>query len=214
MEALRAGVCQALGEGVVFHRADFHCKTPQRLQKFRDLAGIVYRRVERSTAVVIPLDEYDLLNQEFLFAEEIGYPFPFAARLCMGDVLSWAEHHSVLDPIVVVIEDGSKHHGQLKWICERDNLEQPILRDKKLVPLQAADLIASEIANQLNSFGPFNNPSCTGACLDLILRTLPKGWAVPDLRMVASILETEKRNPTMQYYYKGSTARRQPDTCR
>jgi hypothetical protein len=40
-------------------------------------------------------------------------------------------------------EDGAKHKGQLKWICERDGLPIPeFLQKKDRVPFQAADFIA------------------------------------------------------------------------
>ena len=142
----------------VFHSTDFYQRSNPKVpdNPFKHLsdvkakhlidllAGIICRRVERTFSGAVPIDEYNIVNKKYLFAEWIGYPYPLAARSCMGHVQMWAEKYSIpQNEILYFFEDGAKHKGQLLWIAEKDRLPEPRFEKKsEVVPLQAGDFLA------------------------------------------------------------------------
>lgn len=116
------------------------------------LVGIITRRIEKTFAHIVPMSIFNALNDQFVFAESVGFPFPFAARNCMADVEQWARYYSLdSSSIKYYFEDGSKHRGQLLWMVERDYLPTPLFPKKQeAVPLQAGDLIGWLLTQTLN----------------------------------------------------------------
>lgn len=188
-----------LGQSV-FHRCDVDFSDPKADEVLRDLGRVIRRRVERSFASVVRLHQYHKVNQEFVLSELVGWPYPLATRLCIGETYHWAEYYNVSEPIVIC-ERGAKHQGQIEWIMCRDQLPMPDFRDKNFVPLQAADLIAGEIAAHLpaacdqRSFKPSN-------CLQEIWPTLRDGWHEIKLDILPTIFSLPKRDPRFRYRSK------------
>ena len=111
---------------------------------FAKLVGIICRRVENTCAGSIDIKHFNIANAKYLLAEQYGYPYPSAARTCMGGVEEWAHNHSVdQKDVLFYFEDGAKHKGQIEWIAERDGLTIPAFRKKsEVIALQAGDLLA------------------------------------------------------------------------
>ncbi len=108
------------------------------------LVGIICRRIEKSLAQILRLNEYNAINHKYVFAQCYGFPYPMLGRGSIGQVQTWAEKHAVPESeLLYFFENGAKHKGQLEWIAERDKFQIPIfLEKKKHTPLQAGDLLA------------------------------------------------------------------------
>lgn len=185
----------------VFHRAEFDGGTEEGRQTLMRLAGIVKRRVERSVVMVIPLRDYEAINRNFLLSEFVGFPYPIAVRFCIGEVNEWARYHGIEQPIEFVIEKGSKHETQLDWIANRDGLPDLIRRSKSFVPLQVADLVASEVNQHISEHGISGSALASSEWFDEIKRTLgiEKGWACIDPDILRKIFNVPERDPELRY---------------
>jgi hypothetical protein len=111
---------------------------------FFRLIGIICRRVEKTFSQAVRLDQYQAINDKYVFAESYGFPYPSAARSCIGLVEEWAKGHNIpQSELMFLFENGAKHKGQIEWLCQRDGLHVPVFGEKTdFVPMQAADLIA------------------------------------------------------------------------
>jgi hypothetical protein len=163
------------------------------------LAQIICRRVEKSFATVVPLDQYRVMNRKYIVAEALGYPYPLGARWCIGAVQDWAEYHSEPTPIEFVFEDGAKHKGQIEWLAERDRFPLPIYKKKsECRTLQVADLLAGEIRRVLDA------SLKTGSLLEL-LESAPHSWGIMDLKdadRLPFICKISPRDPSLRYQSK------------
>lgn len=194
----------------IFHAVDFDQRNPpfDRLTD-RDaddllnrLVGIICRRINKSFSHVTPLDQYRAINNKYLFAECYGYPYPSAARVCLGLVGRWASNYSVAkEDLLYFFEDGAKHKGQLEWIAERDGLPIPVFRKKtEVVPLQVGDLIAW--CSHLYLTSGKHIPRRYEQALDR-LSEMPCEWGISqslqDLDRLPTILRIPLRDPNLLY---------------
>jgi hypothetical protein len=162
---------------------------------------LLCRRVERSFSQAINLDQYNVINQKYVFAECYGFPYPALARSCMGHVGLWASRHSIPDSqILYFFENGAKHRGQLEWITLRDKLQPPLFpRKSTTVPLQAGDFIAWCHNLYLTTGGKIPER------YDMALNRLSKignDWGLVNLRdpdRIPNILEIPIRDPKYRY---------------
>jgi Protein of unknown function (DUF3800) len=196
---------ERLGQSV-FHRCDIDQSKPNSQEILLRLSQIIRRRVERAFAIVVPLKEYRAINRQLLLAEVVGFPYPLAARFCISDVARWAKYHDVVNPILNVFERGAKHQGQLEWIACRDKFPVPDYKTKDLVPLQAADLIAGEVAAHVpqakkrDAFQP-------GPCFEEIAHTLKDSWYEIKVHLLPNLFEVPRRDPQLRYRSKIVTIR-------
>lgn len=183
----------------MFHYCDFG-DTPERETALVKLAQIIRRRVERSIAVVVPLREYHRINRSFLLGELVGFPYPLAARFCMGQVQGWANQHEISRPVLTILETGAKHQGQLESLACRDRVPAPDYRDKDFIPLQAADPIAGEIAAHVR-LGHRRALSEVNERLQSIVPTLNEGrWLDVKLNALPVIFDVPRRDPALRYH--------------
>ena len=163
------------------------------------LARIIIRRVEKTISAAVDLDQHRVTNQKYIFSELFGFPYPQAARYCIGKIVQWAEKYSIpREEIAFFFENGAKHKGQIKWIAGRDGLPEPEFLNKARTPLQAGDLLAWS----------HNLFLTTGAVPDIYRRALdelsrsPNDWELIDMRdpdRIPTILEIPLRDPTYEY---------------
>jgi hypothetical protein len=103
-------------------------------------------RARMSFCVLVPMEDYARVNQEYALQECLGAPYAFAARFVMDKVADWAKTYNKENhPILTVFESGSKHKGDLISIFERDGFRDPAFAKKEDVPaLQPCDWLAWE----------------------------------------------------------------------
>lgn len=139
-----------------FHMSDFeaghsdysHITHSDKVAVPRRLANVIRTRVRHSYCYVVPMKDYRGVNSEWAVQECMGTPYALAGGNVLKEISKWHEHHKhQCDNLLVVLDRGSYHKGDLMGCMARDNL--PITAEsfgnkRKLVPLQAADAFAWE----------------------------------------------------------------------
>jgi hypothetical protein len=193
----------------VFHATDFADRRPpyDRLGEseceifLMSLIYIIRRRVERTISGAVNLEHHRAIDSRYVFSESYAFPYPLAARWCIGYVDRWAEKHSIVkDEIKVFLENGAKHKGQVGWIAERDGLPIPEFLEKKEVPVQVGDLLAWSQYLYLTAGGR-NIPPLYIKALEA-LDSSSHEWGLINLsdpHRIPTILGIPPRDPDMNY---------------
>lgn len=135
--------------GSIFHMTDFEAKyknDPRHYEILRDLIDTIYRHVRAAIAGVVEMDDYCRVNEKYPLEEAIGKPYSIAARGVHRNLGLWKKAAHCNDPVLIFVEKGTEHEGDMKECFVRDKLPEPIPVDKSLPPVQAADLYAWEMA--------------------------------------------------------------------
>ena len=121
---------------------------------------------------VVIKDDYDAEIQGE-DRDALGNSYEFCLRHCLADITHWLDARSGNDEILYVIESGAEGQGHLKHAFEvfandaelrkshriKDIDSFAFLPKSKAIPLQAADVLAYEIAKQAeNRFGSVKRP--------------------------------------------------------
>ena len=127
---------------------------PKRARFLETAAGIIAAHVERAFSCIVPLKEFDNVNQIYHLDGAVGVPYSLAGRTCV------ARASIVIGRNVkthYVFEDGAEGKGELQRILARDGYPAPIFRPGRdrinkrgekirgVIPLQAADFAAYEM---------------------------------------------------------------------
>lgn len=196
----------------IFHTVDFHSRsgpfnqlTPRKAGELLSrLVGVICRRVERTISRALKMAEYKATNENYVFADCYGNPYPLLCRSCMGLVETWAQKHTIpTSDLLYFFENGAKHKGQLRWIAERDRLPVPIFLNKTdSVPIQAGDLLAWCQNLHLTSNGRI--PQIYDEALDH-LSEKSNEWGIirmADPERIPTILGIPRRDPSFTYKYQ------------
>jgi hypothetical protein len=133
--------------GSVFHMADFHGgrekKTEGRI--LEDLTGIIARSTQAAFSVVVEMESYKKVNELYPLEEQIGTPYAVAARAVAKFINEWkAEFYQQGDHLLVFVEQGTRHMGDMEEAFRRDRLPVPQKVSKAHPGAQAGDLLAWE----------------------------------------------------------------------
>lgn len=103
-------------------------------------------RARMSFCVLVPMEDYAEVNQGYAIEECLGAPYALAARYAMDKLSDWSDAFNKPKwPVRTILEDGTKHKGDLMAIFARDGFETPAFAKKKTAaPLQACDWLAWE----------------------------------------------------------------------
>lgn len=143
----------------------------------RILVDIIRRRVRRSFAEAVILEELHKVNDKYLFQEFVGNPYPLCARSCVAKANTWALGRGFAEPISYIFEDGAKHKGEFIAAMKRDEQRPPEFGTKdQYVAFQAADFVAWECLKvytsvESNTFKRFRRSFEA-------LSSIPNEWAV------------------------------------
>ena len=102
-------------------------------------ANFVGQKAFQTFSVVLSMEDYERLNKEYAFSESIARPFALCARFASVQLQHWNRQS---ERIKMVFEARPEGEGDVVDIFARDGLPRPSFEDKKLTPLQAADLLA------------------------------------------------------------------------
>ena len=148
-----------------FHMVDFQaCKPPygdwskeKRIKFLQSLHKTIHRRVERSFATTVNIEDFESLTSEQ--KEVLGNPHVFAAVNCMKMIGFWTGMNVRYDPISYVFEQGSRHDKHLRRLFNEELRDEDRnffrvgsfeLADKRVKsPLQAADILAYETTKEV-----------------------------------------------------------------
>ncbi|MGA2712951.1 MAG: DUF3800 domain-containing protein [Bryobacteraceae bacterium] len=198
----------------VLHTVDFERRKPpfdqvtdkQAIAISQHFASIICRRLEKLFSFTLHLDDYRVINRKYVFAECYGYPYPMAARSCIGGIEGWAKHHSVpISDILFFFEDGAKHKGQLEWIAERDLVPIPVFRKKsEVISLQVGDFIAWHQYQIANDDDPAGYSEAVMRCLNRMSNSW-KTTNLDDPDRLPFVLDIPLRLP--EFCYKAKIVR-------
>jgi hypothetical protein len=147
-----------------FHMVEFQaCKPPydvwskqKRVRFLQTLHKIIHKRVQRSFASTVIMEDYNRLTEEQKRA--FGTPHAYAAVNCMKHIANWCNENNYNAPMAYVFEKGSAHDKEIRKLFEEilGAGEREFYRvgsfsfaDKKdVLPLQASDILAYEVTKE------------------------------------------------------------------
>lgn len=114
----------------------------------KKLVNSICRHVSHIPIMLIYLDDWREINQEYQLKESGYSPLALAGASCIAMIHSWSERHRIaFDTVNIIFERGDLDRGDLIDLARRDlGIILPPFGHKKLRPLQACDLIAWEAA--------------------------------------------------------------------
>jgi len=105
-----------------------------------DLLACAKRYTNKAFGGAVVLADYKAINRRYTLQEVAGHPYPLCAHYCIRLVRQWQKKHGITN-VEFAFEIGDEHIGDLKRLCKSDGVE-PSFLTKKVVPFQAADLVA------------------------------------------------------------------------
>jgi len=135
-----------------FHMKDFlnrkctdyeHLSNTDKKRLLGRLVGHIRTRTRHSFCSIVPMADYKEVNANYYFEEILGKPYAFAAVGVIQRLRAWKDKYASDYPLEIILEDGTKHKGDLMKVFKQFHFNDPIFRDRKhLPPLQAADMLA------------------------------------------------------------------------
>ena len=144
--------------GTEFHMTDFmqqHYKNLKRDHILSTLASIIKTNDLHPFVAAIDIAAYKRVNEEFALEECLGAPYAYTGRTVARHLNIWkSKNLGPADNLLIFVERGTKHYGDLEQVFKRDRL--PIINrvPKAIIPVQAADLLAWETFNWLRAGSP------------------------------------------------------------
>jgi hypothetical protein len=136
-----------------FHMTDFervHRKDPEKWTKLHALIDLILEYTEAHLIVGMDMLAYKKLNAIYPLEEFIGTPVSIIAREVWKHLERWKE--AALTPgdsVLLFIEEGTFHRGDLAEVMRRDGLPIPVDVPKKLPFVQPADWLGWEALRAL-----------------------------------------------------------------
>jgi hypothetical protein len=132
-----------------FHMTDFMRMPLTDLKRdwiLGTLNSIVKGHTSGKFGAAIKMDSYRKVNEVYPLQEMIGAPLAINAREIARQVNQWKrENFKDGDRLLVFMERGSKHFGDVLKVFKRDRLPTPIPVDKELAAVQPSDILAWEM---------------------------------------------------------------------
>jgi hypothetical protein len=111
------------------------------------------------------------VNDELALEECHGAPYAITTRALAGHLNIWkSENLQPGDHLLVFVEEGTKHYGDLEQVFKRDQLPTPHRVKKEIPSVQPADILAWETFNWLRA----GSPRKLGRNLDRLTRPIRK----------------------------------------
>jgi hypothetical protein len=133
--------------GGFFHMADFEGqKRKDRGIILDKLTDIINDNTTAHFSCSIDMGIYRQFNETHALEEKIGTPYSIAARGAARNINQWKEKEFKSgDHLLLFVEEGTRHHGDMEEAFRRDELPVPQKVPKSMPSVQPADLLAWEI---------------------------------------------------------------------
>jgi hypothetical protein len=140
--------------GQAFHMTDFQSQNRTDKGKVLDrLTDIIIAHTTAGLSCSVEMAAYKKYNDIYALEERIGTPYAMAARGAAMTINRWkAESFGVKDKLLLFVEEGTKHHGDMEEAFRRDSLPIPQKVSKNHPSVQPADLLAWEIHHYVRRF--------------------------------------------------------------
>jgi hypothetical protein len=188
--------------GPEFHMAEFMSRRKgYSALRFDQILGSLAAIIKAHTLLpfmcAIDIGAYRRVNDEFALEECHGAPYAIASRSLAGDLNSWKSANLGLeDRLLIFVEAGTKHYGDLEQVFKRDSLPHPSRVPKEMPQVQPADILAWELFNFLRTGSP-KHPTKN---LDRLVKNIRKKQQLGgilyevDLRRICKDTDTHRRN--------------------
>jgi len=134
--------------GDVFHMVEFLREKRSKQEEgdvLEDLTQIIRKHVHATFSAIVKMDDYKKVNDVYPLEESMGTPYAVAARSVAKFINEWkAQFFKLGDNLLVFIEDGTKHTGDMEEAFRRDHLPVPQKVPKSHPSVQPCDLLAWE----------------------------------------------------------------------
>ena len=155
----------------VFHMTEFETSGDDQKAKgliLQDLTTVINEHVEAAFSVTLDMEAYKRVNEQYALEEYMGKPYAMAARAVARGINTWKRNYFKKgDHLLVFIEHGTKHRGDMEETFRRDKLPIPQTVPKKHPAVQAADMLAWE------SFHFAQRENCRRSLVNLLKDKLP-----------------------------------------
>jgi hypothetical protein len=155
----------------VFHMTDFESKYKNQNNHWdilRDLISVISDHVLASFSNTVHMEDYRAINNKYPLEEMMGRPYGISARSAARLAMHWQNGTNHKGPMLVFVEKGTLHEGDMVECFRRDGLEDPIPIPKEHPAAQAADLFAWERAY-------YNRTSIRRPSLEFLKKRMPDG---------------------------------------
>lgn len=137
------------GLGDCLHMADFESSNKRdRATKdliLYDLIKIVRAHTRAHVFCSMDMIAYKMANELYALDQTMGSPYAIVARTAYGGMKRWKNKHGFKrDKLLMFVERGTQHQGDMEETFRRDGIQVPIQVDKKLPSVQPADLLGWE----------------------------------------------------------------------
>lgn len=155
--------------------ASWRGQTDRRRIFIDDLAQCAKRYTNKRFGGLVVLKDYEAANKQYRLREEVGGPYPVCAEYCVRLARKWQAKNDVRD-LEFFFEQGDEGKGNLiKLLKERYSIE-PSFLSKKIVPFQAADLVAWRTRD---SFENMLKGDLDIERADKVMRSFREAWSGP-----------------------------------
>jgi hypothetical protein len=121
---------------------------PKRERFYSELCGIILDTVEFSVGSGVALWDWNLVNDNYLLAENDFQPYPLVGWGCIERLKSWFDNKGhKFDEALFIFENGEEHEEVLKRKVEKDFGVILQTETKKTCQLQTADFASWSLLN-------------------------------------------------------------------
>jgi len=140
--------------GQAFHMTDFQSQKRDDKGKVLDrLTDIIIAHTTANLSCSVEMAAYKKYNDIYALEERVGTPYAIAARGAAMTINRWkAECFVPEDKLLLFVEEGTKHHGDMEEAFQRDSLPIPQKVPKNHPSVQPADLLAWEVHQYVRHF--------------------------------------------------------------
>jgi hypothetical protein len=136
------------GLGDVLHMTDFekaYRNSPKKWVILHNLIDIILAHTGAHFVNVVAMADYRKVNSIYRLQECIGSPYSMAVRGIARSINVWKEKFfKADDKLLLFVENGTLHRGDMEEIFRRDGLPVPRYVPKSMPAVQAADWLAWE----------------------------------------------------------------------
>jgi hypothetical protein len=137
----------------VFHMVDFefaHRRDPKRGKILDELTTIITEHVSGAFSIIVDMKAYRRVNDVYTLEEAVGTPYAIAARAVARGMNVWRKNElTTEDHLLVFMEEGTKHKGDMEEAFRRDKLPLPQTVPKSHPSMQPGDMLAWEVFHHL-----------------------------------------------------------------
>lgn len=138
----------------VFHMTDFESKYknhPDHWDILKSLIDVIDKHLLASFSNNLNMDGYRQVNARYPLEEMFGKPYGISATCAARLAFHWKNYTRRTGPLLIFVEKGTYHEGDMLECFKRDGHDAPIPVSKELAASQAADLYAWERAYYNNT---------------------------------------------------------------